>query len=171
MGPPWIITEDVARSCFTQIAAAVNHLHSHMLICHRDIKPSNMLIHLVNGHPQVLLSDFGVAQSFADTPMFTDIMGTYPFIPPEACSGEPYDGRAADIWALGVTLYSIVFGKLPFYHQNLLQLFQLIENCDLDFPLLSRDHPVLDLLANILLNKNPHKRQMDKILSHPWLQS
>lgn len=101
--------------------------------------------------------------------MLKSTKGTYQFLPPEALSGDEFDGFKADVWSIGVTMYTLSFGFLPFYSNDLLKLFEKIENDPLVFPTACQDDDLRDLLSSIL-EKNPEKRiTIDGILSHRWL--
>ena len=86
----------------------------------------------MDGQCNMKIVDFGVAMQLTnnDDRMY-DSQGTYHFMAPESCSSsnvKGYSGKIADIWALGVTLYSFIYFKVPFYDDNLLDLFNAIEN-------------------------------------------
>lgn len=100
---------------FRQLIAAVDYCHRHNII-HRDIKPENILL---QDGLQIVLGDFGLAAYQAPGGLFTDYVGTASYQSPEIVLQRPYDGRAADIWAMGVTLYFMYFGKLPFNRPHL----------------------------------------------------
>jgi serine/threonine-protein kinase len=105
------ITLDQALSYARQILTALDYAHSRGVI-HRDIKPSNMMI-TPDGRLKIL--DFGLALAMPDPrlTMTGAIVGSMHYIAPEQISGEPYDARS-DLYAVGVTLYEMVTGKLPF---------------------------------------------------------
>lgn len=101
--------------------------------------------------------------------MLKSTKGTYQFLPPEALSGDAFCGFKADVWSIGVTLYALSFGYLPFYSNDLVQLFEKIERDPVVFPLHCQDDALKDLLRAIL-EKDPAKRiTVDAILAHPWL--
>ncbi len=90
-------------------------------IVHRDIKPENIL---VTPKRQVKITDFGLAKSFQQSSNLTQagqILGTPQYMSPEQCNGEESDERS-DIYSLGVTLYHILTGKLPFTSENTMSL-------------------------------------------------
>jgi predicted ATPase len=98
------------------LADALTRAHR-LGILHRDLKPANVLLAL-DGTPR--LADFGIAH-VAVGPQLTQtgmLIGTVDYLSPEACQGEPLDERA-DIWALGVLLFQILSGRLPFEGQSL----------------------------------------------------
>lgn len=142
----------------------------------------------------IKVGDFGVAHRFSADPndkFLSDSSGTYSifflyssyfilgFISPEACTGMPFDAYIADIWSLGATLFTMVFGGLPFKSENASELFDLIQYSPLVFPVFDdKNMPdtsdpnqivVQDLLSK-LLDKSPSTRiTLDEILVHPWL--
>ena len=131
-------------------------------IIHRDIKPDNCL---VTNDDALKIVDFGVSEMFSkDSEMTTaKSAGSPAFMPPELCvtkHGE-ISGRAADIWSMGVTLFCLAFGKIPFQETNMLGLFEAIKNNPVEMPECNPD--LKDLLSRIL-EKDPMKRiDMDEI--------
>jgi len=97
-------------------------------------------------------------------------VGSLAFMPPEICmiSNGAISGRIADIWSMGVTLYSIIFGRLPFENRVILELFDAIRNQDISLPT-DCDPNLVDILQR-LLEKDPSKRiSMNAIREHPWV--
>ena len=104
-----------------QILGGLEYLHSHDVI-HRDIKPENILI---SKEGQCYLADFGVSEMFErNEQVISGIRGTKLFMAPELLARQEgggsgsATGRAVDMWALGVTLYALLLGKLPFVTEN-----------------------------------------------------
>ncbi|KAJ0410257.1 hypothetical protein P43SY_002589 [Pythium insidiosum] len=101
--------------------------------------------------------------------MLKSTKGTYQFLPPEALSGDEFDGFKADIWAVGVTIYALNFGYLPFFSNDMIKLFEKIEQDPLVFPADCQDDELKDLITR-LLEKDPEKRiSVEATLQHPWL--
>ena len=144
------MTEEAARNYFRQIVLAIEYLHYNGII-HRDIKPENIL-RMANAD-EIKLVDFGVSEMFdkssADDPRELKAGGSPAFMSPELCICEllglyitmsprltlahaanagRVSGKAADIWALGVTLYCMVVGHLPFESKQMLELYDKIKN-------------------------------------------
>ncbi len=98
---------------FTQLAEALSYAHGRGVV-HRDLKPANALI---DSHGNVFLTDFGIAKLLESaSPRLTQtdaIMGTPAYISPEQAQGQPVDQRS-DIYSLGIILYEMVTGSVPF---------------------------------------------------------
>jgi len=111
-----------------QVCDALEGAHS-MQIVHRDLKPSNIMI-LDRGRDLVKVLDFGLAKSVAPDQTTTTmtnagaLLGTPAFMPPELALGEPCDGRA-DLYSLGVVLYLLGSGKLPFVSDSAHELIAM----------------------------------------------
>ena len=114
---------------FVQVCDAVNHAHQKAII-HRDLKPSNLLVALQDGSPAPKVIDFGLAKAMAqrltELTIFTELgqlMGTPEYMSPEQAemTAENIDTRS-DIYSLGVVLYELLVGTLPFDSRQLRSL-------------------------------------------------
>ncbi|KAF9123842.1 Protein kinase [Mortierella sp. 14UC] len=110
-------SEQDIQCIFAQIVDAVDYMHQ-LNIVHRDLKLENVLLEPQPGtplRPKVKLTDFGLAKVIdLDSPLLTTRCGSEDYAAPEIILGQPYDGREADIWSLGVVLYALLVGFLPF---------------------------------------------------------
>ena len=158
--------EIMVQHIFRQIVLGLNYLHSSGIV-HGDIKPENMLL---SGDGTVKISDFGQSQILDRDSKLTKTLGTPAYLSPEICAGEDYDGFAADIWALGVSLYYFVFGKLPFESESVADLYDMISDDQIIYPEdVALPINLQDLFIR-LLNKNPKYRiKCHELLDHPWL--
>lgn len=160
--------EAIAHFYFRQVVAGLAFLHSNGVV-HGDIKPENILL---AGDSCVKIADFGQSQFMEqgdDTLHRT--LGTPAYLSPEICEGGQYRGRAADIWALGVSLYSFVYGEMPFKGESLFDLYESIAAAEIEFP----QHVPLSIeLQDLLLRmmcKDPNIRiSADELLQHPWVR-
>ena len=144
---------------------SVHHNH----VVHRDIKPANLLL---GSDKKLRIADFGVSSEFhgADDIVLETTAGTPAFHAPEELGVGKFHGKAADIWAMGITLYFFVCGVLPFNDTNIFALHKLIQHEELRFPdenLISTQ--LKDLLVRMLC-KDPNQRiTIPEIKKHPWV--
>lgn len=153
--------EPDCRIWFRDLILGIEYLHAQGIV-HRDIKPDNLLL----THDDVLkIADYGVSQMFdKDVEMRTaQSAGSPAFLPPELCATGhgPVCGKAADIWSMSITLYCLCFGRLPFAHANVLELYHAIRH---DNPTLQHHNSDLVDLMHKILDKNPASRiRMDAL--------
>ncbi|KAI4936114.1 hypothetical protein J4E85_001442 [Alternaria conjuncta] len=122
------LTLDIVHRVFAEMVSAVRYLHT-QLIVHRDIKLENVLLNIPVStvpllknpqcHPHAIatLTDLGLSRRIPappESPLLTTRCGSEDYAAPEILLGQPYDGRSTDAWALGVLLYALMEGRLPF---------------------------------------------------------
>jgi serine/threonine protein kinase len=166
------IVESEARGFFKQILSAVEYLHSHG-ITHRDLKPEHFLL---DGSKNIKLTGkqllnfivLLVSRSFeVDDKNMVTSCGSTVYSSPELLEGIPYYGKAVDCWSLGVSLYAMVVGDLPFTSPNVSELHEMVCNGDFDIP--DDVSPECRDLITHLLRVKPKKRfTIRDIKEHVW---
>ena len=151
------LTPEQGVTLIRQIASALGYAHAQGLV-HRDVKPANILF---RADGTAVLSDFGIAKSLDDRTQFTQAgfaVGTPSYMSPEQARGQEIDGRA-DLYALGVVLYEILVGKLPYNGTDALStaLAHLTE----PLPELPVHHGRYQGVLRKLLAKDPAERYPD----------
>ncbi|CAO2837888.1 unnamed protein product [Amaranthus hypochondriacus] len=105
-------SEDEARFFFQQLISGVSYCHT-MEICHRDLKLENTLLD-DSPTPRLKICDFGYSKSGILHSQPKSTVGTPAYIAPEVLARKEYDGKIADVWSCGVTLYVMLVGAYPF---------------------------------------------------------
>ncbi|GFP53996.1 hypothetical protein ACSS6W_001633 [Trichoderma asperelloides] len=159
--------EEECRFWFRDLILGIEYLHAQGVI-HRDIKPDNLLL----SEDDVLkVVDFGVSEMFSkgNNMRTSKSAGSPAFLPPELCSKHnEVSGTAADIWSMGITLYCLKYGKIPFNKEAILEIYEAIKT---EEPEYARDeNPTFLNLMSRLLDKNPETRiTMAELREHPWV--
>jgi serine/threonine protein kinase len=119
------LDEDTARKLYRQLFSAIMYCHDNMIV-HRDLKPENLLLDENNN---LKIIDFGFVRTYSKDPFSTlkTFCGSMYYCAPEMINGTPYPGPASDIWSLGVILYVITNGYLPFRENNLEDLYESLK--------------------------------------------
>jgi serine/threonine protein kinase len=146
------------------IALGLQHLHSQGIV-HRDIKPENVL---VDGNDNVKLADFGVSSASAHGDFMSSTEGSPAFFPPEEFRGAPVIGKAQDIWAFGVTVYAMAFGRLPFSARTRDDLAFAVINKEPEIPADCDPH-LRDLLVQMLNKDQEQRPPASWVIEHPFV--
>ncbi|XP_057549808.1 serine/threonine-protein kinase GRIK1-like isoform X2 [Amaranthus tricolor] len=164
-GPPGGLGEGCARKFLRDIVSGLMYLHSHNIV-HMDIKPQNLL---VTRSGTVKIADFSVSQVFeGDNDELRRSPGTPVITAPECCLGLTYRGKAADTWAVGITLYCMIMGKFPFIGETLQETYDKIVNDPINLP--DDLNPQLSDILEGLLCKDPNQRlTLAMVAEHPWV--
>lgn len=160
------ISLDECSRLFAQIVGAIYYAHS--LNCvHRDLKLENILL---DKKGNAKLTDFGFTRECVSKSQLDTICGTTVYMAPELTERKSYDGFKIDIWALGVILYTMINGSMPFDEDDEAKTKWKIVN---EMPEINEDlvSPDAKDLIEQLLAKDPNERpSIEKILTHPFLQ-
>uniref|UniRef100_A0A182SFK5 calcium/calmodulin-dependent protein kinase n=1 Tax=Anopheles maculatus TaxID=74869 RepID=A0A182SFK5_9DIPT len=166
------LSEERAWNVFRDVLLGVEYLHYQRII-HGDLKPANLLL---SDSGSVKVADLGVCNEFLgeDAAMNNgSTAGTPAFRAPETLlPGQHfYNGKAADIWALGATLFSLVHGNVPFIATSVPGVYEKIKNDPLEYPATSSNisEELRDLISR-MLDKDPQQRiTLPQIKEHDWL--
>lgn len=160
------LPEETARSIFQQLVSAVAHSHKYKVI-HRDLKPENILIDWSGPVPDVKVIDFGLSNVMTDGDFLRTSCGSPCYACPEVISAKVYAGPEVDVWSIGVILYLMLAGRLPFEDENTQTLMDKICTGRYHMPN-SIPHEAANLIKNCIV-VNPIKRlTMPEIMRHPW---
>lgn len=156
--------EEEARAIFRQMVSALDYCHQNRIV-HRDLKPENVMI---DGDGQVRLIDFGFANLFHPRDHLTTNCGSPLYAAPEIVQAKPYVGPEVDIWSLGIVLYAMLVGALPFEDENLKGLYKKIGEGRFTFP----EHvspQARDLINSMLQVSTLTRASMAQVRLHPWV--
>ncbi|XP_009404984.2 serine/threonine-protein kinase SAPK7 [Musa acuminata AAA Group] len=164
-------SEDEARYFFQQLICGVSYCHLRQ-ICHRDLKLENTLLD-GSPAPRLKICDFGYSKSSLLHSRPKSTVGTPAYIAPEVLSPREYDGKQADVWSCGVTLYVMLVGAYPFEDQNdpknirkTIRRIMSVQYKIPDYVHISQD---CRQLISRIFDANPMRRiKMREIRTHPW---
>ncbi|XP_047243517.1 MAP/microtubule affinity-regulating kinase 3-like isoform X3 [Girardinichthys multiradiatus] len=156
--------EKEARAKFRQIVSAVQYCHQKHIV-HRDLKAENLLL---DADMNIKIADFGFSNEFTLGGKLDTFCGSPPYAAPELFQGKKYDGPEVDVWSLGVILYTLVSGSLPFDGQNLKELRERVLRGKYRIPFyMSTD---CENLLKRFLVLNPGKRgTLEQIMKDRWI--
>ncbi|XP_045024102.1 LOW QUALITY PROTEIN: MAP/microtubule affinity-regulating kinase 3-like [Daphnia magna] len=156
--------EKEARAKFRQIVSAVQYCHQKRII-HRDLKAENLLL---DSEMNIKIADFGFSNEFTPGSKLDTFCGSPPYAAPELFQGKKYDGPEVDVWSLGVILYTLVSGSLPFDGSTLRELRERVLRGKYRIPFyMSTD---CENLLKKFLVLNPTKRaSLEAIMKDKWM--
>uniref|UniRef100_A0A8C7I2G3 non-specific serine/threonine protein kinase n=1 Tax=Oncorhynchus kisutch TaxID=8019 RepID=A0A8C7I2G3_ONCKI len=147
-----------------EYASGVQYCHQKRIV-HRDLKAENLLL---DADMNIKIADFGFSNEFTLGSKLDTFCGSPPYAAPELFQGKKYDGPEVDVWSLGVILYTLVSGSLPFDGQNLKELRERVLRGKYRIPFyMSTD---CENLLKKLLVLNPGKRSsLEQIMRDRWM--
>lgn len=158
------LSELEALPIFYQLLDGISYLHQHKII-HRDIKLENIII---DKKGNIKIIDFGFACSFEYFKFCDTHCGSPYYAAPEMVSENEYVGPEVDIWSLGVVLYTLVHGYLPFEADCCKNLYKKIIECK--YSVDARTSPSLRNLINSMIYFDSRSRiRLGEIFKHPWV--
>ncbi|XP_055309201.1 testis-specific serine/threonine-protein kinase 4 [Sitodiplosis mosellana] len=171
-----VLSETEARVFFRQLIGALQFCHS-KFIAHRDLKLENLLLFWENC---LKIGDFGFARHFdvddGSTTFSSTFCGSNAYISPEILHQRSYNPLSADIWACGVILFAMVFGKLPFDDSGSIQhltqnyFLQLVDK-GLVFPIDKKISVECKNLITNVMTPESMRPKIRSILNDPWISS
>jgi len=156
------LKEDLAKKIFRQLIETVQKIHAAGVI-HRDIKDENILIDTQTHNVKII--DFGSGARLHDE-VYTDFDGTRVYAPPEWIKFRRYRADGLTVWSLGILLYDMVCGDIPFETDNQIKKAQVIFKSSLGL-----SEEVKDLIRACLTISTSDRISLDGLLSHPWATS
>lgn len=164
------LNEEQARHYLRQLVEGVEYCHSKG-VCHRDLKPENLLLDEAG---DLKISDFGLsalyegeAEGSSRSQLLHTTCGTPNYVAPEVLADKGYDGRTADVWSIGVILYVLLAGFLPFDEPTMTALFRKIQAADFQYP--SWFTPEIKALLDKILVADPRRRiTLADVKADPW---
>ncbi|CAO1636623.1 unnamed protein product [Sympodiomycopsis kandeliae] len=158
-----VLPEPEARRIFGQLCLALAYIHSRGIV-HRDLKLENVLL---DERCNVKLGDFGFTREFEGKRLMETFCGTTGYAAPEMLAGKKYTGEEVDIWSLGIILYALLCGSLPFDDDDESVMKAKILKGEFELPpYLSEE--ARDLVSGILKLDPTQRLSIRGILAHPW---
>jgi serine/threonine protein kinase len=161
-----IVKEAEARIFLKQILHALAYMHTCDVV-HRDLKPENILMDSVR-LLRVKIADFGLSKEVREDELTGTMSGSPCYVAPEVLSGSSYNARKSDLWSVGVILYTMVVGNVPWVKEPVSQMFEQIRKAEFATPTYLSDQ-CRDLIRRFLTVEIDKRITIQQALAHPWL--
>ncbi|TPX51115.1 hypothetical protein SeMB42_g01042 [Synchytrium endobioticum] len=158
------LKENNARRFVRQIVSAVDYCHQNSIV-HRDLKIENVLI---DRHGNIKLIDFGLSNLYSPDSQLQTFCGSLYFAAPELLNAKAYTGPEVDIWSLGIILYVLVCGRVPFDDTSMPVLHSKIKAGHVEFPS-HLSHECKHLILRMLVTHPAQRASMLEVKTHPWM--
>lgn len=168
------LTEPEIKKYFWQLCQAVRYCHAKN-ICHRDLKCENLLLDKNN---KLLLTDFGFSKTITYDPsgnasLSSTFCGSAAYAAPEIIQGRPYDPRMHDVWSMGVILYIMTCGHMPFDDSNVRKMLKVQLRNQIQFPPRINEtisDRLKSLIRRIIQPDVNVRASLDQIIAHPFFE-
>ncbi|KAK0655964.1 hypothetical protein B0T16DRAFT_424640 [Cercophora newfieldiana] len=160
------LEEEEAMLYFRQIMSALEYCHS-LNICHRDLKPENILL---KSNGQVKIADFGMAALHqTSSHQLRTACGSPHYAAPELLRHQYYKGSAVDIWSMGVILFAMLSGRLPFDDEDIPAMLNKAKKAEYKMPRFLTPE-AKDLISRILVPQPSHRITMHQMWGHALIK-
>ncbi|KAJ3363811.1 Protein kinase [Allomyces javanicus] len=158
------VRESEARVFYRQLLSAMHYCHASAIV-HRDLKPENLLL---DANKSLRIIDFGLSTMFQPNSLLETFCGSPFYAAPEMIAGRRYEGPEVDVWSLGVILFALVCGHLPFVNENVKELYKEIAAAKYTCPPhLSTE--VMHLIQRMIVVDPKKRATLQEVLDHPWV--
>lgn len=158
------IKEREARGFVRMICSALGYCHANGII-HRDLKPENLLL---DTKQSIKIIDFGFGNTIKPKGLLNTYCGSPFYAAPEMILGKPYEGPEVDLWSLGVIMYALLCGHLPFDDENIKELYKKIANGTYSIPSFLSNQ-ASDLISKLLVVDSKNRATLPFVCTHPWV--
>ena len=167
--------EKLVKQITYQITEALLYLQKFGII-HRDLKPDNIMIasnlnNLDNESIEIKINDFGFSKVLGQKERTQESYGTFAYLAPEIVIRLPYN-KSIDVWSLGITMYYMISGELPFLGNSENELNKNICLKELEFTpiFMSYSHDMLKLISKCLVKDHEKRIKLEEIQNHSWFK-
>ncbi|XP_036384704.1 testis-specific serine/threonine-protein kinase 6 [Megalops cyprinoides] len=165
------LAENLSRKLFRQLSLAIQFAHNRD-IAHRDLKCENLLL---DRDFNLKISDFGFSKRVTydeggQMILSRTFCGSLAYAPPEILQHVPYNPKVYDIWSMGVILYTMSYGKMPFDESNLMKMLEIQKEHRYEFPVKAVPSDCKNLIYRMLDPDVQRRIHIEAVLGSSWLQ-